>query len=157
MDKGGGIKRMRELKELLKGGRRGRRNGESEDDGDTSLTLLTSSSFLFHHPFLSYLFLSFISSTYNIFLSFSVISSFFLFPLPHSLTLSFLLSLPLSPSLSKVVMKLLSLFSDELYSRLLDWIYKFSRNTKVVYRVFALDIVAELLNQPLRCPKEGTF
>ena len=54
-------------------------------------------------------------------------------------------------------MKLLSLFSDELYSRLLDWIYKFSRNTKVVYRVFALDIVAELLNQPLRCPKEGIY
>ena len=54
-------------------------------------------------------------------------------------------------------MKLLSLFSDERYSRLLDWIYKFSRNTKVVYRVFALDIVAELLNQPLRCPKEGIY
>ena len=78
-------------------------------------------------------------------------------PLPHSLTLSFLLSLPLSPSLTKVVTKLLSLFSDELYSRLLDWIYKFSRNTKVVYRVFALDIVSELLNQPLRCPKDGIY
>ena len=54
-------------------------------------------------------------------------------------------------------MKLLSLFSDEFYSRLLDWIYKFSRNTKVVYRVFALDIVSELLNQPLRCPEEGIY
>jgi len=54
-------------------------------------------------------------------------------------------------------MKLLSLFSDKLYSRLLDWIYKFSRNTKVGYRVFALDIVAELLNQPLRSPEEGRY
>ena len=57
--------------------------------------------------------------------------------------------------LATVVSKLLSLFSNQLYSELLEWIYKFSRNTKVGYRVFALDIVSELLTKPLRQPKEG--
>lgn len=55
----------------------------------------------------------------------------------------------------QVVCKLLSLFSDEVYSQLLDWIYKFSRNTKISYRVFALDLISELLAVPKRTPPEG--
>ena len=55
----------------------------------------------------------------------------------------------------QVVSKLLSLFSDEAYSQLLDWIYKFSRNTKISYRVFALDLISELLGTQRRTPTEG--
>ena len=51
--------------------------------------------------------------------------------------------------------KLLSLFSDEVYSQLLDWIYKFSRNTKISYRVFALDLISELLGVVKRTPPQG--
>ena len=32
---------------------------------------------------------------------------------------------------------------------MLDWLYKFSRNTKIVFRVFALDVFNVLLLQPL--------
>ena len=56
---------------------------------------------------------------------------------------------------AQVVRKLLSLFSDENYSQLMEWIYKFSRNTKISYRVFALDLLSELLTVPKRTPTEG--
>ena len=58
---------------------------------------------------------------------------------------------------SQVVSKLLSLFSDEDYSQLMEWIYKFSRNTKISYRVFALDLLSELLTVPKRTPAEGRY
>ena len=58
--------------------------------------------------------------------------------------------------LIQVVCKLLSLFSDEDYSQLMEWIYKFSRNTKISYRVFALDLLSELFTVPQRTPPEGT-
>ena len=56
---------------------------------------------------------------------------------------------------AQVVRKLLSLFSDEDYSQLMEWVYKFSRNTKISYRVFALDLLSELLTVPKRTPTEG--
>jgi hypothetical protein len=49
------------------------------------------------------------------------------------------------------------LFSDEDYSQLMEWIYKFSRNTKISYRVFALDLLNELLTVPKRTPTEGKY
>ena len=57
----------------------------------------------------------------------------------------------------QVVSKLLSLFSDEDYSQLMEWIYKFSRNTKISYRVFALDLLSELFTVPKRTPTEGMY
>ena len=60
-----------------------------------------------------------------------------------------------SSDVVQVVCKLLSLFPDEIYSQLLEWIYKFSRNTKISYRVFALDLLSELLCTPQRTPPEG--
>jgi condensin-2 complex subunit D3 len=42
--------------------------------------------------------------------------------------------------------------SVKLYVSLLDWLYKYSRNMKVNYRVFAIDIVHALLLQPSRQP-----
>ncbi len=42
------------------------------------------------------------------------------------------------------------LLPTERYSETLDWLYKFSRNTKIGYRVFALDVFSELMAQPLR-------
>ncbi|KAL5479917.1 hypothetical protein EMCRGX_G023519 [Ephydatia muelleri] len=54
--------------------------------------------------------------------------------------------------LASVACRILTLFPDQRYSQLLDWIYKFSRNTKVAYRMFALDLVTELLTVPARKP-----
>ena len=55
----------------------------------------------------------------------------------------------------QVVCGLLSLFPNKQYSHLLEWIYKLSRNTKTNYRVFILDVLSELIEQPLRTPGEG--
>lgn len=55
-----------------------------------------------------------------------------------------------SPLLPQVVCRLLSLLPAALYSEMLDWLHKFSRNTKIGYRVFALDVFGELLQLPIR-------
>ena len=55
----------------------------------------------------------------------------------------------------QVTRQLLSLLPDALYSDMLDWLYKFSRNTKIGYRVFALDVFNELVQIPTRKPSTG--
>lgn len=53
--------------------------------------------------------------------------------------------------MSGVVCVLLGMFNDEDYANLMEWLYKFSRNTKVSYRVFAMEVINEMFLTSLSC------
>ncbi|XP_065903031.1 condensin-2 complex subunit D3-L-like isoform X3 [Dysidea avara] len=44
---------------------------------------------------------------------------------------------------------------DSLYASMLHWLYKFSRNTKVSFRLFALDVISQLMSLSLREVNDG--
>jgi condensin-2 complex subunit D3 len=55
------------------------------------------------------------------------------------------------------VCKLLTLFPDQLYSQLLEWLYRLSMNEKISWRVSSLEVISELLTHPLRQAEKGSL
>uniref|UniRef100_S4R8W0 Non-SMC condensin II complex, subunit D3 n=1 Tax=Petromyzon marinus TaxID=7757 RepID=S4R8W0_PETMA len=51
---------------------------------------------------------------------------------------------------AQAVCKLLDCMSSSAYAEFIEWLYKYSQNAKVGYRVFALDVILELLDCPER-------
>ncbi|XP_078451127.1 condensin-2 complex subunit D3 isoform X3 [Lampetra planeri] len=51
---------------------------------------------------------------------------------------------------AQAVCKLLDCMSNSAYAEFIEWLYKYSQNAKVGYRVFALDVILELLDCPER-------
>ncbi|XP_077105659.1 condensin-2 complex subunit D3 [Ranitomeya variabilis] len=55
-------------------------------------------------------------------------------------------------SAANALVKLLEKLPDPEYASFIDWLYKYSRNAKISYRVFALDVAIALLELPERTP-----
>ncbi|KAG8568274.1 hypothetical protein GDO81_013944 [Engystomops pustulosus] len=53
-------------------------------------------------------------------------------------------------SAAQALVKLLEKLPNLEYSSFIDWLYKYSRNSKISYRVFALDVAVALLEMPER-------
>ncbi|CAH2320490.1 condensin-2 complex subunit D3, partial [Pelobates cultripes] len=53
-------------------------------------------------------------------------------------------------SAAQVLVKLLEKFPNAEYASFIDWLYKYSQNSKIPYRVFALEVAVALLELPER-------
>ncbi|XP_053547485.1 condensin-2 complex subunit D3 [Bombina bombina] len=58
-------------------------------------------------------------------------------------------------SAAQALVKLLDKLPNAEYATFIDWLHRYSKNTKISYRVFALDVAVSLLEMPEREPDES--